>query len=109
MNCMAMDILTLSISTVTDGAQRNGSVGVKLRKRGWHKSQRYTAKSGMGKPRPYKKPSPYRLRRQEGGVTLCDARGKEATPTRTEPKSPHANTGVWGTKRKTKSKPQSAG
>ena len=37
-----------SNSTVTDKTQRNGSVGVKLRKRGWHKSQRHTSEERAG-------------------------------------------------------------
>jgi hypothetical protein len=58
MNCMAMDILTSNISTIMDGAQRNGSVGVKLRKRGWHKSQRYTSEERARQAPPLQKGQP---------------------------------------------------
>jgi hypothetical protein len=34
-------------------------------------------KSGPGEPGPYKKPCPYGVRRQEGGVTVCDGQGKK--------------------------------
>jgi hypothetical protein len=63
--------------------------GARQAKRRWHESQRYISEERAGEPSPYKKPSPYGVRRQEGGVTLCDAQGKK--PPLREP-NPRAHT-----------------